>query len=88
MLNYRTIGCPSPILKFLQGKKFRCIGKDGYHDCGLITINDKGTSYGFSPFIRRYGLDENDILLAEFDLIDQTVTMSIADDQILEEDYS
>jgi Sigma-70, region 4 len=79
------IGCPGPVRRFLDGQQFTCIAKEGNQDCGTITINDRGTSYGYGPFIRRYGVDENDVFLAEFDLNEQTVTLSVVDDEVLDD---
>ena len=83
--NSMVIGCPGAIQRYLIGQEFECKTKEGSHRCGTVVINDKGSSYGYGPFIRRYGLDENDILLAEFDLGESTVTLSTADDELLEE---
>jgi hypothetical protein len=77
--------CPGPIRRFLDGQQFACKSKEGNQDCGTITVNDRGASYGYGHFIRRYGVDENDVLLAEFDLNEQTVSLSVADDEILNE---
>jgi hypothetical protein len=79
------IGCPGPIRRFLDGQQFACKSKEGNQDCGTITINDRGTSYGYGQFMRRYGVDENDVFLAEFDLNEQTVTLSVVDDEILDD---
>jgi hypothetical protein len=79
------IGCPWPIRRFLDGQQFACKSKEGNQDCGTITINDRGTSYGYGQFMRRYGVDENDVFLAEFDLNEQTVTLSVVDDEILDD---
>ena len=79
------VGCPGPIRRFLDGQQFACKSKEGNQDCGTITINDRGTSYGYGQFMRRYGVDENDVFLAEFDLNEQTVTLSVVDDEILDD---
>lgn len=84
MAGSMVIGCPGPIQRFLSGQEFTCLTKDGNHNCGTITVNDRGSSYGYGVFIRRHGIDENDVLLAEFDLNDQTVTLSIADEELLD----
>lgn len=80
-----VIGCPGPFKRFLAGHEFTCISKHDKKDCGTIAITDNGASYGYSIFIRSYGIDENDVLLAEFNLINQTVDLSIAEDELLEE---
>ena len=80
-----VIGCPGAIQRYLIGQEFQCRTKEGNHKRGTVVINEKGTSYGYGPFIRRYGLDEDDILLAEFDLATNTVQLSLADDELLGE---
>jgi hypothetical protein len=80
-----VIGCPGPIRRFLDGQQFACKSKDGDQDCGVITVNDRGASYGYGNFMRRYGVDENDVFLAEFDLNEQTVRLSLADEEVLDQ---
>jgi hypothetical protein len=77
------MGCRS--YTYLAGKKFLCYAKHGMRECGTISINDAGVSYGYGAFIRRYGIDENDILLVEFDLANQIVTLATTDDEFLDE---
>lgn len=83
--NSMVIGCPGAVRRYLIGQKFECKANEGNSPCGTIAINDQGSSYGYGPFVRRYGLDENDILLAAFDLATNIVTLSLADEEILEE---
>lgn len=80
-----VIGCPGAIKRFLIGQKFECKTREGSQPCGTINIDDRGLSWGYSVFIRRSGLDENDILLAEFDLATNTAYLSVADEEILDE---
>jgi hypothetical protein len=80
-----VVGCPGTIKRFLMGQKFECKTREGGQLCGTINIDDKGLSWGYSVFIRRSGLDENDILLAEFDLATNTAYLSVADEDILDE---
>lgn len=79
------VGCPGAIRRFLDGQQFACKSKETNQACGTITVNDRGTSYGYGQFMRRYGVDENDVVLAEFDLNEQTVTLSVVDDEVLDE---
>lgn len=81
-----VIGCPGPIRRLLDGNEFACLTKDGGYSCGTVTFNDRGTSYGYGVFLRRFGVDENDILLAEFDVSNGTVALSVADDEVLDYD--
>lgn len=81
--NNMVIGCPSTIKRFLMNQQFQGIAKDSKITCCTIGINEAGFSYGYAPFIRRYGLDENDVLLAEFDLSTNEALLSIADEESL-----
>jgi hypothetical protein len=81
-----VVGCPGPIRRYLSGRNFECQVKETHHRCGTIGINEKGMSYGYGPFIRRYGLDEGDILLAEFDLLAGTVNLSVGSESLLDSD--
>ncbi len=85
--NTMVIGCPGAIQRYLIGQEFECRSKEGNHRYGTVVINKKGTSYGYSIFIRRSGLDENDILLVEFDLSTNTVFLSAGNDEILDEAF-
>jgi hypothetical protein len=49
-------------------------------ECGSVRVYDNGNSSGYAPFLRQSGADEGDVLLAEFDLVSATVTLSLADD--------
>ena len=83
--NSMVIGCPGPIQRYLEGQEFACFAKETGHRCGTIAVNERGSSYGYGVFIRRYGVDENDILLAEFDLATNTVRLSVDSEAILED---
>jgi hypothetical protein len=62
-----TFGMPGAIKRYLAGRQFAVKDDDGI-DYGSIRVNDEGSSYGFSSFLRQRGADEGDILIAEFDL--------------------
>lgn len=80
-----VIGCPSAIQRYLAGQEFRCKGKGSSQDCGSVSVNERGASYGYGAFIRRIGIDENDVLLAEFDIASKVVTLSVGDEELLDE---
>jgi hypothetical protein len=42
-------------------------------------------SYGYAPFLRYIGADQGDLLLAEFDVAQSHVALSINDDRMLED---
>ena len=80
-----VFGVPSAIKRYLCNRSFPAQPKDVDRNTGKISINDDGTSYGYAPFLRYIGADEGDILLAEFDLANSQVCLSISDDQMIEE---
>jgi len=79
-----VLGCPAPIKRFLAGRRFQCYAKGVSTPCGQIVVKKDGSSYGYGTFVSRYGLDENDLLLVEFDIVDDTATLSIGDDSLLD----
>lgn len=83
-----VIGCPSGISKFLSGRSFACRGKEDGTDCGKVAVDERGTSYGFATFIRKYGMDAGDILIMQFDIANSTVELDIGDDEILDSEFS
>ena len=85
--NAMIIGCPGDIQRYLIGQEFKSLVKERGVSCGTIVINERGTSYGYGTFIRRYGLDENDILLAEFDLSKNEVLLSVYHEDLFEESF-
>ncbi|GMQ87274.1 MAG: hypothetical protein BMS9Abin08_0474 [Gammaproteobacteria bacterium] len=83
-----VIGLPSGINRILTDQKFPCISKNDRRECGTIVVDAKGTSWGYGPFMRRYGADVNDILLTEFDLVSQNAALSIVDDDYFDEEIN
>ena len=79
-----VFGMPGAIKRYLAGRQFAVKDDDGV-DYGSIRVNDEGSSYGFSPFLRQRGADEGDILIAEFDLNGGTALLRLGDDELLEE---
>ncbi|MGH7239726.1 MAG: hypothetical protein ACREHG_06625, partial [Candidatus Saccharimonadales bacterium] len=83
--NSMVIGIPGTIQRYLAGREFECKSKNGKIPCGIVAINEKGTSYGYGRFIRRFGLDENDIIISEFDLSENTATLSMSNEDIIDD---
>ena len=80
-----VIGVPGPLRRYLEGRSFAASERTTGQSCGSISINAEGTSYGYAPFIRRSGADALDVLYSEFDLQRDTVQLSLADENVLEE---
>ena len=67
----------------MVGQQFQAVAKDYGDPCGNIVFKETGNSYGYGRFITRFGLDENDVLLAEFDLSANVVYLSIGSEDLL-----
>lgn len=80
-----VFGIPGAIKRYLSNQSFAARPKDVDRSVGRISINDAGSSYGYQPFLRYIGADEGDSLLAEFDLGQSQVVLSINDDRMLED---
>jgi len=81
-----VFGCPSPIRRFLEGSDFECRVKVTNKACGKVGVDERGIIYGCKTYIQRYGLDTNDLLVAEFDIKEHIVLLSLGDEELL--DYS
>jgi hypothetical protein len=78
-----VVYAPAAIQRFLAGQRFDAFAKDSGEACGTVAFQATGNSYGYGVFINKYGLDENDVLLAEFDLPEGKVLLSVGTDDLL-----
>lgn len=78
-----VVGCPAGGRPFVAGQKFSAQMHDGT-PCGTIGVTDDGTIYGLAPFSQIAGADPGDILVLEFDLTTQVVTLLLGDDELLD----
>lgn len=83
--NTLVLGVPGAVRRYLTNVSFQALFKDGARNCGQISINEGGVSYGYGPFLRLSGGDEGDTLLAEFDLSSRCVILSVGDVTVLEQ---
>lgn len=72
-----VFGCPAPVRRFLDGNEYECQVVASASSCGKLGVTDQGLIYGCKTFIQRYGLDSNDVILAEFDINQNIVQLSI-----------
>ena len=79
-------GIPGAVRRYLNGRSFSAHVKETGRSCGNITINEQGSSYGYTTFLRYSGADTGDVLRAEFDLAQNKVELTIADENVLEQD--
>lgn len=73
-----TFGVPSEVHRYIAENKFRAVGKRSGRESGQIVITDYGSSYGYGPYLRYAGAEEGDVLIAEFDLAQSVVHLSIS----------
>lgn len=79
-----VIGIPAAIDQYVIDRRFLARSEDGA-EVGTIVIDQKGTSWGYGPYLSRYGADEGDILRIEFDLVEGSVTLRIGGEELMDE---
>ncbi len=72
-----VVGSPSNVKDMLASKKFDGLDAISKKPCGTIGVTEDGAIYGMSPFCRTSGIEENDILVMEFNMLDNTVELSV-----------
>jgi hypothetical protein len=77
-----------PIRRYVENQHFTAVAKDSGDCMGTISVSDNGTSWGYGRFMTRYGMDEDDVLLVEFDLGRNVAYLSIGSDDLLYEEIS
>jgi Bacterial RNA polymerase, alpha chain C terminal domain len=76
-----VVGCPSGISKYILGCEFSAFGDDDQR-CG--TIKSSGSSlYGFSPYLRKAGADEGDVLEIVFNIEKGEAYLSLSPEDAL-----
>jgi hypothetical protein len=81
-----VLGVPGTTKRYLAGRKFAGTDRATGTECGSISINDAGSAFGFSNFLRMSGAEPGDVLLAEFNLTQEKVYLSLTDEMVLEAD--
>lgn len=76
-----VFGCPSDISRFILEREFAAFG-DGEQRCGIIK-SSSSSLYGFSPFLRKTGADEGDILEIVFNIEKNEAYLSLAPEDSL-----
>ncbi len=79
-----SLKIPSAIAQYVTGSRFPVRSEDG-SDSGIVVVDDKAMSWGYTPFLSRRGADEDDILLVEFDLVHEQVTLKLEAEDFLDE---
>jgi len=77
-----VFGIPSAIARYVAGRRFPALTQDGV-PAGTVVVDDGGASWGYGPFFRRRGAEPGDALTLRFDLVAETVVLSLEDDTVL-----
>ena len=79
-----VLGVPGTLKRYLVDSKFPAIDRDSGTLCGTISVNEGGTSFGYSTFLRISGAEQGDVMLCEYDLAARTVDLSLTEDSVLD----
>jgi len=80
-----TLSIPSTILRYVAGRDFLATA-EGSEDVGSIRVYESGFSAGYMPFLRQSRAEEGDVLVADFDLVHDTVTLHLEVGEVLDLD--
>lgn len=83
-----VLGVPGPTKRYLVDRKFAAVDQVSGTPCGQISVNEQGTSFGYTTFFRVAGAEPGDVLLIEFDLAEEHAYLSLTDEIALEDDQS
>jgi hypothetical protein len=85
-VNSLVVGIPADILRYVAGRSFAAETREG-SAVGTIVVDDQSSnSWGYGPFLRRRGAEPGDTLTLRFDLVNETVMLSLGDDsQLIDE---
>lgn len=78
-----TQGIPIDILHYVVRRQFRACTRDE-SDVGMVTVDERGMSWGYAPFLTRQGADEGDTLYIEFDLARATAMLELEPEDFLD----
>lgn len=79
-----TIGIPSPVAQYVLGRRFAARTEEGAN-AGNVVVDEKGSSWGYAPFLNRAGADEGDTLVVSFDLATDEAVLALASADALED---
>ena len=73
-----VIGVPSAIVRYVAGRHFSAVTQDE-SPVGTVVVDEKGTSWGYGPFLRRRGAETGDVLTIRFDLTSDHAVLTLTD---------
>lgn len=84
LYNSLIVGVPAVVRHMLANRRFTVTDEGGAR-YGAIWIDESGVSGGYGTFLLSRGADEDDILIAEFQLVSGNVVLRLGDDETLDE---
>jgi hypothetical protein len=72
------------VAPYVSGRRFAARTEEGA-DAGTVVVDEKGSSWGYAPFLNRAGADEGDTLVVSFDLAADEAVLALASADALEE---
>jgi hypothetical protein len=79
-----VVGIPAAIDHYIFGQRFTARAEDG-SIVGELAVDEKRTSWGYGPYLSRYGADEGDILRIEFDIVVGKATLKLGGNELMDE---
>lgn len=80
-----VVGIPRAISRYVMDGSFTAVAQDGTSS-GTIVVGENGTSWGYSPFLRRRGAEPGDILTIAFDLTTLEAHLTLGDTALIDDD--
>lgn len=69
-----VVSVPRALKAYIAGRTFRAVDVNGL-DAGRIRCDENGTSWGYSGFLQTLGARAGDVLVVDFDLVGDSVTL-------------
>ena len=80
----RVFGVPSAVVRYLTGRRFAAYTEER-SPAGTLVVDERGSCWGYGPFLNRAGADEDDILVITFDLATDEAVLAVASNETFEE---
>lgn len=79
-----VIGIPAAVVDYVRDRSF-AIRLDG-REIGAVVVDERGTSWGYGPFLSRKGAEPGDVLVVDFDLVGGYALLELSGEDTLDEE--
>lgn len=69
-----VVSVPRALKAYVAGRTFRAVDENGV-EAGRVRCDENGTSWGYSGFLQTLGVRDGDVLVVDFDLVRNLVTL-------------